>query len=172
MTVKFIQLFENNDREYLAAVQAGDMATCQRMVDEAAKKAGFTVKGYHGTTNQFTEFDTNKQSAGRYGDGFYFYNNPTMASGFNLTTKSRVVEAFLKLENPVTPQPDGEYLDWGGKTIEDGDSVIVPPNAQGDVIYVVRNPSQIKSADPVTRESGNVILLSHRFDSSDNRITH
>lgn len=33
------------DEEYLAAVEAGDMETAQQMVDEAAKKAGYTIRG-------------------------------------------------------------------------------------------------------------------------------
>ena len=39
------------DTEYMKAVESGDMETVQRMVDEAAKKAGYTIKGYHGTYN-------------------------------------------------------------------------------------------------------------------------
>jgi hypothetical protein len=38
------------DQEYLAAVEAGDMETAQRIVDEAAKRAGYTKKLFHGTT--------------------------------------------------------------------------------------------------------------------------
>ena len=37
------------DADYLAAVERGDKETAQRMVDEAAKKRGFTRKVYHGT---------------------------------------------------------------------------------------------------------------------------
>ncbi len=45
-TVKFSR---ETDAAYLAAVKAGDMDTAQRMVDEAAEKAGYTIKAYHGT---------------------------------------------------------------------------------------------------------------------------
>ena len=38
------------DTEYLSAVNSGDTETAQRMVDEAAKAAGYTVKAYHGTS--------------------------------------------------------------------------------------------------------------------------
>lgn len=38
------------DAEYMAAVEAGDTATAQRMVDEAAKRAGYTRKLWHGTS--------------------------------------------------------------------------------------------------------------------------
>lgn len=37
------------DSDYMKAVNAGDMDTAQRMVYEAAKAAGYTGKGYHGT---------------------------------------------------------------------------------------------------------------------------
>ncbi len=48
------------DTDYLAAVEAGDMEAAQRMVDEAAKAAGYPIKAYHGTpTGGFTTFDAN-----------------------------------------------------------------------------------------------------------------
>lgn len=37
------------DADYMAAVERGDMETAQKMVAEAAKKAGYTIKAYHGT---------------------------------------------------------------------------------------------------------------------------
>jgi hypothetical protein len=41
------------DAEYLAAVERGDMETAQRMVDEAAKKAGYnSPKVYHGSSDK------------------------------------------------------------------------------------------------------------------------
>ena len=52
--------FALTDEAYLAAVESGDMDTVRGMVDEAAKKAGYTVKGYHGSHNSFTVFDEGK----------------------------------------------------------------------------------------------------------------
>ena len=44
--------YSAEDEEYLAAVEAGDMETAQRMVDEAAKAAGYeTLQMYHGSGN-------------------------------------------------------------------------------------------------------------------------
>ena len=52
---------EANDSDYMSAVKRGDMVTAQRMVDEAAKAAGYTDNVYHGTKAfGFTEFDTEK----------------------------------------------------------------------------------------------------------------
>lgn len=64
------------DQDYMAAVEAGDMDTAQRMVDEMAEAAGYTIRGYHGTTHDFTIFDRSKGNAeGNWGRGFYFTNN-------------------------------------------------------------------------------------------------
>ena len=46
------------DLDYLEAVNRGDMQIAQRMVDEAAKNAGYDVETYHGTDKEFTEFKT------------------------------------------------------------------------------------------------------------------
>ena len=45
-------LNSERDTQYFEAVESGDMETAQRMVDEAARVAGYTIKAYHGTTNQ------------------------------------------------------------------------------------------------------------------------
>ncbi len=43
--------YAKRDEEYLAAVERGDMETAQRMVNEAAEKAGYTTgSGYQGTS--------------------------------------------------------------------------------------------------------------------------
>lgn len=50
---------EEMDAEYLTAVENGDMKTAQRIVDDAAKRAGYnSPRLYHGTYKfGFTEFD-------------------------------------------------------------------------------------------------------------------
>ena len=49
---------QETDADYMDAINRGDMETAQRMVDEAAKKAGYTEKAYHGTSSfGFTKFD-------------------------------------------------------------------------------------------------------------------
>ena len=55
-----------SDQEYLDAVNHGDMETAQRMVDEAAKAAGYSERLYHQTGAVFSEFDTENQKAGKY----------------------------------------------------------------------------------------------------------
>ena len=49
----------SSDTAYLAAVERGDMETAQKMVDEAAKAAGYDNRVYHGTgAFGFTKIDT------------------------------------------------------------------------------------------------------------------
>ena len=64
------------DKAYMDAVEAGDMEKAQKMVDEAAKAAGYTIRGDHGRVSKFTVFDRNKANPeGNWGQGFYFTNN-------------------------------------------------------------------------------------------------
>ena len=68
--------YSMDDSAYMSAVESGDMETAQRMVDEAAKAAGYTIRGWHGTTNFFTVFDREHGNPeGDWGRGFYFTNN-------------------------------------------------------------------------------------------------
>ena len=43
---------KRKDLEYQYAVNRGDLKSAQRMVDTAAKDAGYTIMAYHGTTNK------------------------------------------------------------------------------------------------------------------------
>jgi len=56
------------DTAYLDAVNRGDMEIAQKMVDEAAKAAGYTYHLYHGTDADFTKFDLRKHG-GKNGKG-------------------------------------------------------------------------------------------------------
>jgi hypothetical protein len=80
------------DREYLDAVDRGDMETAQRMVDEAAREAGYTIKTKHATPFTFSEFkremisdsdpDTNVK-------GFHVSNNADEFSAYVSGGKDR-----------------------------------------------------------------------------------
>lgn len=57
--------YQMRDTEYLDAVNRGDTETVQRMVDEAAKEAGYSTKVFHGTTGfGFTQIDVSKSDDG------------------------------------------------------------------------------------------------------------
>lgn len=78
-----------SDRDYLEAVEAGNMEMTQRMVDEAAKSSGaWTLpngkvrKYYHGTSQKFTEFDVDKFRLGNHGFGIYLTMVKDFASDY------------------------------------------------------------------------------------------
>ena len=87
------------DRDYLAAVEAGDMETAQRIVDEAAKLAGYLTLGYHASKEPINIFDLGKSSS-----GFWFADNERAAKTFvqwrNSIKKPFITRAYLKMENP------------------------------------------------------------------------
>lgn len=68
------------DKEYIAALERGDMETAQKMVDEVAKAAGYVpVSRYHQTGAKFNEFMNDHPDAGLNDsdtpNGFFFKEN-------------------------------------------------------------------------------------------------
>jgi len=171
------------DTAYLNAVNSGDMETAQKMVDEAAKKAGYTIEAYHGTTEEFNEF---------FPGGVYFTDDYWNADGY--ASGERVIDAYLKIQNPLVIDAQGAKWDdlnskYGNSTREivgvlaekyDGvifeninDSWIDDENADESTVYWVRESAQAKSADPVTYDyNGNVIPLSERFNEKNEDIRY
>ena len=104
---------KRKDAAYLDAVSRGDVEAAQRMVDEAADKAGYTVDAYHGTDADFTVFDKNSvgKGADEYGAGFYFAKQRAYSSEFG----KNVYKVRLKIENPIklhrTPGGGGTLYD-------------------------------------------------------------
>lgn len=79
----------DRDIAYMSAVESGDMETTQRMVEEAAKKAGYTVKAYHGTSyGGFTVFDTYGGKFGLFGKGSYFTDDKNVADSYQQKSKT------------------------------------------------------------------------------------
>ena len=93
-----------SDTDYLVAVDRGDMDEAQRLVDEKADEAGYTIPGYHGTSAQFNTFDIEKAGENwngdsRFGPGFYFAHDRDTA--LKWTDGVRVVNARLSMQNPL-----------------------------------------------------------------------
>ena len=179
------------DTKYLSAVERGDMETAQKMVDEAAKKAGYNINAYHGTRENFNEF---------LGGAFFtddYFNADGYAAG------ERVIDAYLKIQNPLVIDAEGRKWDdlssqYGSSTREivgrvgrlvdkinslKYDGIIfenINDNWIDDVdfestetVYYIFDSKQAKSADPVTYDDdGNVIPLSERFNSESNDIRY
>ena len=168
--------FSLPDTEYMAAVERGDMETAQRLVDEAAKNAGYTTKAYHGTPAEFTSFDTELT---------YFTVNKKHALSYG----NNLLELYVKAEKPYITD-DGTIYKENGEPfrLADGDDEVTVgwlDEAPDALEYLLSNGydaawdkdmefavsfdhSNIKSADAVTYDdNGDVIPLSDRFNTSD-----
>ena len=220
------------DTEYISAVNRGDMETAQRMVDEAAKEAGYTVKGLHATNAEFNVFDISKTSEYNYhGKGIYFTNSQKdVESNYEnyegadpwqkieaeayemlydkyglsyedtLTSDSEIIDklnecydevidkfkktlrritAYLKFDNPLIIGK-GELASDYDLSKYDGiidnhvyENIGHSGMDENTVHYIVLNPNNIKSADPVTYDdNGNVIPLSERFNTKNSDIRY
>lgn len=191
---------EQQDTDYMKAVESGDMETAQRMVDEAAEKAmpnsilreggeldiftgdteeGKLVKMYHGSgAKDFYEFKLND---GALGKGAYFTSSPEEATEYAVFASDEINENDdWQYEWNDTAYDSigeiGEELEKQGYVrafyldIEDSHDLYISP---GLLYAVARNRSQIKSADPVTYDdAGNVIPLSQRFNSENNDVRY
>lgn len=161
------------DQDYLAAVKHGDMEAAQKMVDEAAKEAGYTIKAYHGTdADAFTVYDKGKiGNASRVsilGDGFYFADKKSIAAQYG----KNVFDVYLKQSNPYSATQDDAYKLKAVDMEKNGHDGVKLPTGKGN-IFMVLDSEQIKSADPVTYDNdGNVIPLSERFNSGSNDIRY
>ena len=153
-----------SDTAYMDAVRRGDLSTAQRLVDAAANAAGYTVGPvWHGSDRQFNQFDLSKASPAS--EGLLFFSRKPRGYGKYLRSfYLRGVDRFV---------PDNGYATFrkkvGGRWqfSTDGSYADETVSHIGSDTLVVGDPSQIKSADPVTYDdAGNVIPLSQRFDAS------
>lgn len=153
-------------------------------VSKVVDENGEPLVVYHGTIypfNRFSESKRGKHDYGWFGRGFYFFapvdGDVDTAMSAAKDYGGRVIPAFVNIKNPnrtsadetFTPSKESSdsYSDDAAKRGEDG---TIAEHGDVDEI-VVFNPSQIKSADPVTYDdAGNVIPLSQRFNSSNTDI--
>jgi hypothetical protein len=165
---------------YMAAVEANDTDTVQRMVSEAAKAAGYTVGPvFHGTlTGGFTAFNPlligSATDSGWFGRAFWFcddkgYSSANYAGEWygKLPDGAEVKEVYLRMKNPKIipwvdetersrrtsdPEQATEEAIAGG---HDGLKVVKNPRYGEWYEYGVFDSSQIKSADPITLRDPN-----------------
>jgi hypothetical protein len=95
-------LSSDRDAEYLKAVDDGDTKAAQKMVDEAAKKAGL-VRSRHATGADFTSFDR-----GKIPD----YDPDTNIRGFHFSTEATVSTSY-RYQNSAGNKVMDVYLDIG-----------------------------------------------------------
>ena len=172
-----------SDTDYLSAVQTGDTKAAQRMVDEAAKAAGYTVGPvFHGRSTEFNTFKMPEKGE----RALFFSDSPEEANRFPMLRGRRPLEpvsAYLSgnLKQVKYPKDsEGSFLydpDVMGKLLEtarregfDGVEIDGIQNFEGGPLsttYAVFKQSQAKLADAVTEnDAGNVIPLSQRFKAT------
>lgn len=153
------------DADYMAAVQSGDVAKQQSMVDDAAKAAGYDVGRimYHGGTADTVisprDFYTHDRPVS------FLSSSPDHAAVF-AGENGKVHRVYYNPGNQVeTNEFNSDYEALNGTPY---DSVISKGiRDAGHTIdeVVITRPNQVKSADPITRDdNGNVIPLSERFN--------
>ena len=191
--------FSFKDKEYMQAVKENDIETAQKLVDEAAKIAGYTIKAYHGTlAKDFTEFKKSFIGSRFSFDekGFFFIDRKSIAddyahSEFDSFKKGRIIETYLKVQNPLYVDSKYALREGLGKVFRDDDAIGVwdnynaflleeaeTKNADGIIVddgmskmIVVFDSNQIKSSEAITYDNqGDVIPISKRFNKSNNDI--
>lgn len=176
-----------------AKFEAGDKSVepqLQKMVEDRAKQAGYGTTAFYGFSgNPFKVFDTGGKTA-HFSSEHSVANS--YAKGYQLTGKGEVKKFYLDLgktadlrnpddvntlvENGVLIDDellhDPERLAQEADSIRDAGFASITTEHQismgigdGTNEYIIFNPSQIKSADLITRTSqGRLILLSARFN--------
>ncbi len=125
------------DSEYLSAVENGDMETAQKLVDEAAAKAGYKIKAYHGGDKFFTVFSKGNKTSQAPEGAYFFSSNKDVAYSYttykrdvntdvntypvyeqltregtlekNRVAHGGVYSTYLKMQNPYIVDFEGEY---------------------------------------------------------------
>lgn len=111
-----IRITPKQDAAYMAAVEAGDMATAQRLVDAAAKDAG-GAKVWHGGNIEGNVIDTDRRERGAVSErrpGTFFGSTSKEAAK---TYPGKTNAMFFFLKNPFRiSTPAMRPASWTGET--------------------------------------------------------
>ncbi len=185
---KFSISENSSDTAYLSAVERGDMETAQRMVDEAAKAAGYINLYYHGAKKgggftvfrDWSYFTENRAYAERYTDRekpeSLYKTYVKMDKPFD-TRKAKDRKLFAEIRDEYglgeiqdTGLPDwtdgydiSDYidendLDYDGIILDEGGDLVNGEPISRVLSYVVRKSAQIKTADPVTYDDAGNVI--------------
>lgn len=176
------------DQQYFAAVQRGDMQEVQRLVDEAARGAGYNVGPvFHGTTRKKVKFISPSKGIEIPGAAF-LTDNEEMAEEYvfpreygeqitydedgNEIEPGIVVKAFIRLKNPATYDMGGDVGDTAvmSRVVKEarrnGNDGVVFTNVRDGLAdsdnegtsFAVFESNQTKSADPITYDDAGNII--------------
>lgn len=103
------------DDEYLEAVENNDLETAQKLVDEAAKANGYTIKAYHGTAR-----------ADRVGNVFLPERATSVPMAF-FTDSKEIASNYARDKQDTSLAYDEEYDDYYTqfRTVKNGKSISV-----------------------------------------------
>lgn len=161
------------DAAYLSAVESGDMEAVQRMVDEAAKNAGYAGPFWRGETAapQKTPPHVHYLSSNKWLAGTF--SESGVAKAYYIKAEN-ILDADAEVRGPVARSSSLTKEEVQRIKKAGYDAVQGEMSGPGGHEIAVLSSSQIKSADPVTRDAqGKVIPLSERFnpESSDIRFS-
>lgn len=102
------------DADYIAAIERGDTEALQRMVDDAAYTAGYTVRAFHGTDAKPFDIFGN-YDAYNFGDASYFSPDRKYAEDYAYSQRTgggepRVLNVALKLGRVFSPETNKQHL--------------------------------------------------------------
>jgi len=141
------------DTDHAQAVQSGDMETAQRLVDEAAKKAGYTTKVKRGDGKAFNVFDKNKRGestkAKSAEKAFFFTDSDSAARTFARMSSNNEADAALRAEQGIVQSRIDK----------------LQPTALNDIEQALNDPTinldpQIRAAAKLFIDKGRVHFLS------------
>lgn len=179
---------EEMDADYMAAVENGDMETARRMVEEAAKAAGYDLHLYHGSRKGggFTVFRDWQYFTGsrKYAERYQERDNPGSlyevfarsdrmfdtrnAEAADLFEQHRGEYGMGELQDSGLPDWTDGYdisemieeneLDYDGVILDEGGDLVDGEPVSRGPSYVLRKSNQIKSAEPVTYDDDGEII--------------
>ena len=127
------------DEDYMSAVERGDMETAQKMVDEAAKKAGYdSPKLYHGTAAfGFTEFNPELADDGI---SIFTSNDSLVAETYSGPTRNRNISDRATITPEALESYSAEKLLSLLKKHFSNDYRIVTNAEKQDIVKAIREP--------------------------------
>ena len=127
------QRFMPSDTDYLSAVQQGDTQAAQRMVDEAAKAAGYTVGPvFHGSAARFNQFKRNFLGTATGGqsanEAFFFSTSDRTAKNYaSYASEEGPIKDLMRKADQAEAKGDWDLYD---KLIGQAEEMDFGPNAQ------------------------------------------
>lgn len=173
------------DNEYLEAVKNNDLETAQKLVDEAAKENGYTIKAYHGTTNQQekstwndkmkwydTEYKHFTVFKRQYDEqaGHFFNDDIDNAGGYG----SILYSVYLKINKPLVIDCKGQNyasITFDGKEMDTYEWAEYAKNHRYDGV-VFRNISDGVGYDDLSRLTTDYVVFNSNQIKSSEPITY